>query len=196
MSGKVIGIGIVCIIVLVFVWLVCAVIGVSNREVTLRTTIETKQKDNTSEFDNMWKKISQVAQVTEGQKNAIMEIMVGYANARSQGRDGAGSFVNALHEAIPNVDTTTFNNLQNIIVASRDAFTFRQKELLDLSREHTILLRRFPEGAILTFMGRKTIDVTIVTSSRTEKAFATGKDDDTDVFKPKPAAAPQVEKSL
>lgn len=183
MSGKVIGLGILCILVLIVVWIAFAVIGVSNKEVVLRTTIETKQRDNKNEFDNMWKKISQVAQVTEGQKEAIKEIVVGYANARSQGRDGSGSFINALHEAIPNVDTSTFNNLQNIIVGARDSFTFRQKELLDLSREHTILLRRFPEGWVLTsFMGRKPIEIVIVTSSRTEKTFETGKDDDVNVF--------------
>ena len=192
MNGKIIGIGIACIVGVVALWLVCSVIGISNKEVELRTTIETKQKDNKSEFDNMWKKISQVAQVTDAQKEAIKEIVVGYADARSQGRDGSGSFINALHEAIPNIDTTTFNNLQNIVVSSRDAFTFRQKELLDLSRAHTILLRRFPEGAILTWMGRKTIDVTIVTSTKTEKVFETGKDDDVDVFKSK---APTSEKN-
>lgn len=157
-------------------------ISYSNQEATLRTTIEAKQKDNTSEFDNMWKKISQVAQVTEGQKEALKEILVGYAEARSQGRDGSGSFINALHEAIPNVDTSTFNNLQNIIVGSRDAWTMRQKELVDLSREHTKLLRVFPSNLILSILGRKTIDITIVTSSRTEKTFETGKDDDVTVF--------------
>jgi len=33
-------------------------ISYSNQEAILRTTIEAKQKDNTSEFDNMFKKIS------------------------------------------------------------------------------------------------------------------------------------------
>ena len=31
-----------------------------NQEVTLRNTIVNKQTDNKSEFDNMWKKISQL----------------------------------------------------------------------------------------------------------------------------------------
>lgn len=172
-------VGILLIIVLVFGGMV---IGTFNTEVTLRTTIEQKQKDNTSEFDNMWKKISQVAQVTEGQKEALKEILVGYAQARSQGKGGSGSFINALHEAIPNVDTSTFNNLQNIIVGSRDSFTMRQKELLDLKREHDKLLRTFPSNVILGMFGRKEIDVMIVTSSKTEKTFETGKDDVVSVF--------------
>ncbi|TRZ79944.1 hypothetical protein D4R86_05155 [bacterium] len=177
-KGLIVGLGIVGILVITILVLGGMIIGTFNTEVALRTTIEQKQIDNTSEFDNMWKKISQVAQVTEGQKEALKEILVGYANARSQGRDGSGSFINAIHEAIPNVDTTTFNNLQNIIVGSRDSFTMRQKELLDLKREHDKLLRTFPSNVILGMFGRKEIDITIVTSSRTEKTFETGKDDD------------------
>ena len=163
-------------------------VSTSNKEVRLRNQIMAKQKDNSSEYDNMWKKISQVAQVTDAQKEALKEIFVGYAKARSG--DGSGkAFVNAVHEAIPNVDTSTFNNLMNIIVASRDAFTMRQKEILDLKREHDNMLDTFPSGFLLSSLfGREKIDVTIVTSIRTEEAFRSGKDDDTDVFqKTKPA---------
>ena len=190
-KGLIITLGIVGIIVLILFVLGGSVIGTFNREVSLRTTIEQKQVDNRSEFDNFWKKISQVAQVTDAQKNAIKEILVGYADARSQGRDGNGSFINALKESCPNLDLTTFNNLQNIIVGSRDGFTMRQKELLDLKREHDKLLRTFPSNIILSMFGRKPIDVMIVTSTKTEKTFETGKDDDVNVF---PVAKPNVEK--
>jgi len=182
-KSVVIGLGIMGIVVLVICVLGGSVIGTFNQEVSLRTTIEAKQKDNTSEFDNMWKKISQVAQVTEAQKNAVKEIIVGYASARSQGKNEEGSFINALHEAIPNVDTKAWANLQNIIVGSRDSFTMRQKELLDLSREHNKLLRTFPSNIVLGMLGKKEINITIVTSSKTEKTFETGKDDDVELFK-------------
>jgi hypothetical protein len=47
--------------------------GVStyNRSASLKNTYEMKVKDNSSEFDNCWKKIQQTAQVTEAQKNAL-----------------------------------------------------------------------------------------------------------------------------
>jgi len=182
-QGCIVGLGILGILVLIVVVIGSMLIGTYNQEAQLRVTIEQKQVDNTSEFDNMWKKISQVAQVTDAQKNAIKEILVGYADARSQGRDGSGSFINALHEAIPNVDMKTFENLQNIIVGSRDSFAMRQKELLDLKREHDKMLRTFPSNIILGMFGKKPIDVKIVTSSKTEKTFETGKDDDVNVFK-------------
>jgi len=158
-------------------------ISYSNQEAILRTTIEAKQKDNTSEFDNMFKKISQVAQVSEKQLSVLKDILVSYADARTTKSEN--QIMTWVTESVPNVDTSTMNNLQNIIVSSRDSWTMRQKELLDLSREHTKLLRVFPSSFVLSILGRKPIDITIVTSGRTEKAFETGKDDDTDVFSKK-----------
>jgi hypothetical protein len=72
------------------------------------------------------------------------------------------------------VDTSTFNNLMNIITGSRDAFTMRQKELLDLKREHDNLLTTFPANVFL--QGRPHIDVMVVTSARATEAFTTGQD--------------------
>jgi len=163
------------------IMLIGYVIGVLNRETALRVTIEQKQKDNTSQFDNMWKKIAQVAQVTDAQKNALMEIFNGYAKART-GEGKSGSLATWIHESCPNVDTTTFNNLQNIITGSRDAFTMRQTELLDLNREHQKLIRTIPASFVCSIFGRRSIDIVIVTSSKTEESFKTGKDDDVSVF--------------
>lgn len=157
------------------------VIGVNNTEVGLRTSIEAKQKDNTSEYDNMWKKISQVAQVTNAQRETLKEIFVDHAKARAGSGDG-NAVMKWIKESVPNIDTSTFNQLQNIIVGSRDRWTMRQKELIDLSREHNALLQRFPSGQILAVFGRKPIDIVIVTSSRTTTAFTTGTDDDVSVF--------------
>lgn len=176
-------VGIVVLVLLVAGFLMTGVylVNLSNREVTLRTTIEAKQRDNTSEFDNMWKKISQVAQVTDKQRQALIDIFKSYAEARHTGGDK--QLFTWVRESVPNVDTSIFENLQNILTASRDGFTQRQKELLDLNREHQLLLHQFPSGMILSVLGRKEIPITIITSTRTEQTFLSGKDDDVEVFK-------------
>jgi hypothetical protein len=161
------------------------IISTSNTEVSLRTLIEAKQLDNTSEYDNMWKKISQVAQVTNAQKDSLKEIFVSYAEARTS--DGGGSIAKWIQESVPNVDTTIFNNLQNIITGSRDSWTQRQKELIDIHREHTQLMRKFPSSMILSFMGRKEIEIKVITSTRTTEVFENEKDDNVDVFNNKNA---------
>jgi len=180
----IIGMGVFCLLVVIVV--AFSLIGTLNTEGRLRTAIEAKQTDNTSEFDNMWKKISQVAQIPEQKKNALMDIFNSHAKARSGGQKG-GSLALWIKESVPNVDLKVFDNLQNIIVASRDRWTMRQKELIDLNRERTQMFRVIPSNIFLAIVGRQEGDVkiTVVTSSRTEKSFQTGKDDDVDLFKKK-----------
>lgn len=155
-------------------------VSVLNTETRLKNLISAKQKDNTSEYDNMWKKISQSVQVTELQKDALKDIFVEYANART-GSGGGGSLAKWVQESVPNVDTKTFENLQNIITASRDRWTLRQKEILDYGREHDNLIGVIPSSIVCSIFGRDKIDIQIVTSSRTEEAFLSGKDDDVNI---------------
>lgn len=174
-----IGVGVVLLVTVLVVAMMW--VGAHNKEVGLRNAIVAKQKDNTSEFDNMFKKIAQSAQVTDAQKNALKEIFVAHAQAR--GGVGSGGIMKWLQESVPNVDMKTYENLQNIITASRNSWTMRQKELLDLSREHNDTLTKFPSSLFVG--GRSKIEIQIVTSSRTEKAFESGKDEDIDVFQKK-----------
>jgi hypothetical protein len=154
-------------------------ISYSNKEISLRNTIAAKMTDNKSEYDNMWKKISQVATVSQKERDSLMQIFVGHATARTT--QGDGSLMKWIQESIPNVDSKTFTNLQNTITGSRDAWTMRQKELIDLKREHDNIRTMFPGSLFLA--SRKPIEIQIVTSTRTDTSFETGKDDSVEVFK-------------
>lgn len=154
-------------------------ISYSNQEINLRNLIVAKQKDNQSQLDNTIKKISQSAQVSQEQMTLIKQIIIGNSSAR---HTNGGALVLAIREAVPNLSSTsqTFINLQNIIVAARDRWTMDQTELLDLNREHNNLLQMFPSSL---FVGsRPKIHVTIVTSARTQKSFATGQDNNVNLF--------------
>lgn len=170
-----IGVSILLAIGVAFLWGV----GVSNSEVRIRNAITAKQRDNQSELDNLQKKIGQTAQVTTAQTKALLDIIVGNAQARTQ---KGGSLATLVHEAVPNVDVKVFQNLQNVIAAGRDSWTMRQKELLDLKREHDNVRTLFPGSLVVG--SRPEIIVTVVTSDRAEEAFKTGKDNDTKVFNP------------
>lgn len=154
-------------------------VSISNSEVHLRNLITAKQRDNQSELDNMQKKITQSSQIAPAQMQALKDVIVGYASART-GEGAKGGFINAVHEAIPNVDQKTYLNLQNIITGSRDAFTQRQREILDLKRAHDDVRTTFPGNLICG--ARPEIQVQIVTSTRATESFVSGKDDDTTVF--------------
>jgi hypothetical protein len=58
----------------------------------------------------------------------------------------------------------------------------RQKELIDLNREHDNVIDLFPSNMVCSTFGRQKITITVITSSKTEKIFETGKDDDVSVF--------------
>jgi hypothetical protein len=176
----VLGVGVAFLLV-VGIYFVCTM----NGETRLRNTITAKQTDNTSEFDNMWKKIQQSAQVTEGQKDALIAIFNGYASARSESMKGGAGLAKWITESCPNVDTKTFTNLQNIITSARDSWTQRQKELIDLNREHDNIITLFPSSLVCTILGREKIKIVVVTSTRTDESFKTGKDDDTTLFNKK-----------
>lgn len=159
------------------------VIGISistyNSQASLQNLYEMKVKDNSSEFDNMWKKISQVVQIPEAKKNAFIEIFQSYAQARTS--EGQGQMMTWIKEAVPNADLSTYDKAMNIIVASRDGWTMRQKELVAIASQYNDALVRFPGNFFLRMFGFKKIDPKVITSSRTEKAFETGKDDDVDL---------------
>src|SRR3972149_1404314 len=88
-------------------------ISASNSEKRLRNTISAKQQDNKSEFDNMWKKIAQVVQVGEADRQSLMDIFTKHAAARGGGNENA--IVSWVHESVPNVDSSIYKNIQNII---------------------------------------------------------------------------------
>src|SRR5512138_2895522 len=125
---------IVAIVVLLGIIIFSMSVTYSNKEIQLRNLITNKQLDNTNEYDNMWKKIKQVAQVTEKERQSLMNIFVQYAAERTT--ESNNLMMNWIKEAVPNVSPELYRNLSNIITSSRDSWTMRQKELIDFKREH------------------------------------------------------------
>lgn len=176
-AGSIAALGVIFAIILAVWW-----VSTSNKEIGLRNQIEAKQSDNKNVYDSTWKQISQCAQVTDAQKTALLEIVTGYAKARAG--QGGGSLATSVKEVVPTMDTTTFNQLMNIITSARKQFERVQTEILDLGRAHNNLIDMFPSSIVCG--GRPKIKIALVTSSRTGEAFATGVDDDVNVFQ-KPA---------
>ena len=168
-------------IVIVGVWLAMTLMSFHNVEVKQRNLITAKQKDNTSEFDNLKKKLNSVVSIPEAQFEQLKSLFVEHAQARTSGGSKDGSLMKWVTESVPNVDKSTdiYNNVMNIVVASRDSWTMRQKELLDMQRVHSNILDVGFRGLILSkLFGRDKIDVIIVTSAATKEAFASGEDND------------------
>lgn len=147
-----------------------------NQAAILSNSYEMKVKANSGEFDNLWKKIKQSAQVPEQKKEAFKEIFNSYASARKTGGDN--QVMTWLQESVPNVDLQTYDQLMNIITGSRDTWTMKQTELVSIAEQHNAMLVSQPRGFVLSLFGHKKIDPKVITSERTEQVFESGKDDD------------------
>lgn len=152
-------------------------VSASNRENALRNQFNAQQRNLHNQLDLMSKKISQTAQVSQAEVAALKDIIVG--NAQARGKNG-GSLATLVHEAVPNVDIKTLQNLQNLIAGARDSYATQQTALLDIKREHDNVRTMMPSSLFVG--GRPELMAVIVTSTAVEQAFDTCKDDNTSVF--------------
>lgn len=147
-----------------------------NRDAELRNQISAKQKDNENVFDSVWKIINQQAQVPTEYKNAFKEI---YPEMIAGRYASGGEMMKWIQESNPNFDVSLYKQLMVSIEAQRMRFSENQSRLLDYKREHDDLRTKQPSS---WFVANTPVEVTIVTSTKTDETFATGKDDDTKLF--------------
>jgi flagellar basal body-associated protein FliL len=153
--------------------------SISNQEIGLRNQAKAQQDANKVVFDKTWKVVQQYAQVTDNYKDAFERIYVKIMDARYDGKDNV--LMNWITESNPNFSTELYSKLMDEISANKAEFLRVQERLIDIKREHDNLRLKFPGSLILS--GRPEIVIQLVTSTKTEEAFKTGKDDDTQLFK-------------
>ena len=94
--------------------------------------------------------------------------------------DGQGQLMSWVQEHSPNFDASLFKTLMNTIESQRVDFATRQKELIAIGEEYNKMRVTFPASF---FVGdRQSMEVKLVTSSKTEAVFQLGKEDDLDLF--------------
>lgn len=169
-------IGILTVLVIMTFGVVGKGINLYNTHISLKTQIEAKQKDNQANFDLMWKKISQVVQVSDKYKDGLKDVLAAYTEGRK--KESSDLLMDWTKEAVPTFDSSIYKQINNIIVGSRDDFYKNQKILIDLSREHNKLIETFPNNIYASVLRIEPIEIKVVTSTKTEQAFETQKEDD------------------
>lgn len=181
MSAKTVG-GIVTVVALLFVGIGMATwgVGVSNTEIELREQAVAQEKDNQNIYDKTWKIISQKAQIADKYAKEFKDIYANLMNERYEGDEKSNPTFKWIHEQNPKFSTEMYKDLGDSISSCRAEFARVQSRLIDIKREHDVLRKRFPSKLIVG--GREELIVTIVTSSKTDEVFKTGKDDDVELF--------------
>jgi len=188
---------IVGVIVAGLVGLVGMFITYSNQEVELSTQFGAQQKANTVIYDKVWKTLQQKAGVADQSADKFGEIYANIMDARYGDKDQV--LMNWIQEQNPTFDMSLYKDLSLSIEANRAEFANVQQKLIDIKREHDNLRMKIPSSFFLAMKGTKELQMQIVTSTRTEKAFDTGKDDDVGLFEKKEVSStekPVAEKKV
>lgn len=173
-----IGIGAVVVLALVGLFMY---MSYSNSEVRLRNAVTAQQKANEASFDTAWKIIQQQAGVADRYKDGFKEVFVSLNEARHY--DKGGQLFKFITESNPAFDVKLYEKVSNSIEQQRLVFKRDQEKLIDFKREHDNVRTTMPGSWFVG--GRPEVEIRIVTSSKTEKAFETRKEDDVEVFQKK-----------
>ena len=175
---------IVSLVLLILIGL-AAIVGVSmyfsynNQEISLRKQSDAQRSKVEGVYDKMWKIIQQKAQVSNEYKEAFKEIYPEIIGGRYS--NGDGSLMKWIQESNPEFDTSLYKDLMASIEIYRTEFQKAQERMIDIMREHEILISTYPSK---WFVKNKTpIEYTVISSTRTKTTVETGIDDDVDLFK-------------
>ncbi|HDK7194934.1 TPA: hypothetical protein PTV74_003242 [Clostridium botulinum] len=146
-----------------------------NHMVALEERVNAQYSDNKSSYDNMWKKFKEATQITDIQAEKMKDVYTDIITGRY---NDTNLLFKAVKEDNPKLDQSTFTNLQNEIMSSRNAFNNNQKQMSDIIREYNTYVRKNLITATLLNYKTKNTEDFITTSEKTEKAFDTKKDEE------------------
>lgn len=165
----------------VFLGVIFAVMFVSlnNQDKVLRNSIKAKESSREAVFDETWKTIKQVAQISDKYSKDFKEIYPQLMEGR-YGNEKGGSLMKFITESNPNFDTSLYVKLSNVVEAKRAEFTTAQKQIIDLKREHDNLLDTFPGSFLIS--NREKVEIKVITSGHTKEVMESGEDNQVDLF--------------
>jgi hypothetical protein len=144
--------------------------------------IKAQYEQNKNNYDNMWKKFKEMAQVPE-MYAADMKKVYDSAIQGRYGEGGSKAVFQFIQEHNPQLDPSVYVKLQSAIEAGRNSFMADQQQLIDKKREYEVILNG-NRALFLNWWGYPKIDLDkygIVTSDVTEDAFGTKRSEEIDL---------------
>lgn len=175
---KIIGICIAVILIIGIFSVVGMYFSYNNTDAKLRAQAEAQLGKVEGVYDKIWKVLQQKAQVSNEYKNAFSEIYPNLIEGRYS--QGDGSLMKWITEANPTFDTSLYKDLMLSIELLRTEFQKSQERMLDIIREHNVLLTTVPSKWFVSNTER--IEYTIISSTRSKTVMTTGLDDDISLF--------------
>jgi hypothetical protein len=176
--NKIIGIVVAIVIAVFGLTTLTMYFTYNNKDAKLRAQAEAQRGKIESVHDKMWKVLQQKAQVSNEYKDAFSEIYPALIEGRYS--QGDGSLMKWIQEANPNFDTSLYKDLMQSIEIQRTEFQKVQERMLDIIREHNVLLTTVPSKWFIS--NDEPIEYTVISSTRSKTVMETGLDDDVSLF--------------
>jgi hypothetical protein len=179
-TGLKIVLGFLGFVTLVGIIMTFSVIGTYNECIKLENVIRAQYTANQSNYDSMWKKVKESAQVNAMYTDDLKKVYDSAIQGR-YGKDGSKAVFQFIKEHNPNFDSSLYRQVQATIESGRNTFDANQKMLTDKKQIYETYIGSFPNNIVAGSFGFPRIDLTkfdIVTSDSTQKAFETKKADE------------------
>jgi len=166
-----VGLSILAVCGILILGILCWGIGTRNRAISLENRFNACVSENKTSMDNMWKTIQQKYQIKNDYAKETQSLM----QAAVEGRKG-GDLFKMVTESMQGLDPSIYKDLLATIEGKRDQFKRSQDMQISIKNEHDNMRTQFPASLICG--SRPEIVLKLVTSSKTEESFETGREDD------------------
>lgn len=171
--------------------------SVNRTDSNARADVAAEQDKCKIIYDEMWKVITEQAQVPEAYKEAFRDTWKDIVNGNSaQQKASISAFVTRYN---PQFDSKLYSKLMTTIEHKRKEFSNAQIKMRDVKRQHDRFRTAMPVNSQLgraIFGTFEEIPIQLVLSDKTNNAFEAGKDEALDIFKKKETdakKAPEIE---
>lgn len=163
--------------------------SVDNKVIAKREAFLAQDNVRKANYDKMFKVVAQTAEIPdhfmEQAKVAFKEIYTPLMEGRYS-NDRGGALMSWISEHNPKFDLNSFGKLyerlQVTIEANREQFFVEQKKLIDIKRDYDVYINQKPVKWFVND-GLKPLELKLITSTKTEKVFKSGVEDDINLFK-------------
>lgn len=155
---------------------------------TTRIAAQSRDKEAQAVYDKTWKTISDKAKISAKYADDFKQIFIGGNEARYKGKDNM--MMMWITEHNPTLDPSITRELSQSVEAQRNEYLSIVKAQISIAQEHNTKVTSsgsFIPCTILRIVGHPnkvcdTVGVRQVTSTRTQNAFESGKDDNVELF--------------
>jgi hypothetical protein len=151
--------------------------GTYNDCVRQENGLEAQYQANQSNYANYFNKLKETASVPQMYVADLQKVYDGVMKGR-YGADGSKAVMSFISEHNPNVDSSLYRQIQQVIEAGRNSFDADQRTLLDKRRVYQDTLGQMPGGFFAHMMGYPKVDLNKynpVINDATQQAFDTKK---------------------